>query len=115
MRNAHFVFKHCLHLSSLCSFEFYKMIKIQKVGFLIILSLFLQYYQYHHVSVYMDSESSIYQSYMQYLQGPLTDDKIKWIEQQQDYFDSLHQQIEKIENNINLTSQKSNLLKKIFL
>ena len=111
LRNAHFVFQHCFHLSSLCSFEFYKMIKIQKVGILIILSLFLQYYQYHHVSVYMDSESSIYQSYMQYLQGPLTDEKIKWIEQQQDYFDSLHQQIEKIENNINLTSQKKQSLK----
>lgn len=76
--------------------ELYKVFHIQKVFILCILCIGIQFYQYHDMSLYIDTETKIYQQYMKELEGPLTDEKEQWLIQEKQHYDELNQQLAQI-------------------
>ncbi len=87
-----FYFKRYPSLS-LIKQEFYKVFVIQKVWILCFLCIGIQFYQYHDLSVYLDSDTQIYQAYMKSLEGPLTQEKEEYILQEQKNYEQLHSQL----------------------
>lgn len=76
--------------------ELYKVFHIQKVFVLCILCIGIQFYQYHDMSLYIDTETKIYQQYMKELEGPLTDEKEQWLTQEKQHYDELNEQLAQI-------------------
>lgn len=76
--------------------ELYKVFHLQKVLILCILCMGVQFYQYHDMSLYIDTETKIQQQYLKELEGPLTDEKEQWILQEKKHFDDFNQQLTQI-------------------
>ncbi|MEG0276183.1 MAG: hypothetical protein RR630_04060 [Coprobacillus sp.] len=100
------------HLSlSLWKQELYKVLWIQKVLSIIIACLCLQFYQYSNIHIYQDQENLVYNQYMKSLEGPLNQDKEKFLQQEKQKFIDLNQQLDKIierENNHLITKEEAN-------
>lgn len=76
--------------------ELYKVFHLQKVLMLCILCMGVQFYQYHDMSLYIDTETRIQQQYLKELEGPLTDEKEQWLLQEKGHYDELNQQLMQI-------------------
>lgn len=90
---------------SLIGQELWKTMIMQKVFIICIACICVQYYQYQHISIYLDNDTMIYQKYMDELAGPLTLEKERWILLQQENYDHLHDQLQQITN-----KEKDNLI-----
>lgn len=76
--------------------EFYKILHIQKVLILCLLCIGIQIYQYHDMSLYIDTDTKMKQQYMKELEGPLTESKEQWLLQEKEHYTELNQQLEQI-------------------
>lgn len=76
--------------------ELYKAFHFQKVMMLCILCIGIQFYQYHDMSLYINTETKIKQQYMKELEGPLTHKKEQWLNLQKEHYDELNQQLNHI-------------------
>ena len=76
--------------------EWYKILWTQKVIFIFLFCLGLQYYQYSHIDIYQSPEQYTYYEYMKVLEGPLTDKKVKYIETKKQEFEDLHAQLDQV-------------------
>lgn len=76
--------------------ELYKVFLLQKVLILCILCIGVQFYQYHDMSLYIDTETKIRQQYMKELEGPLTDEKEQWLLLEKQHYQDLNQQLNQI-------------------
>lgn len=73
--------------------ELYKMLSLQKVMVILVVSLGMQYYQYQNMHIYLDSNTKLYQQYMQKLEGPLTTDKEQFLLNEQVHYQELEEQL----------------------
>lgn len=74
--------------------ELYKIMILQKGMIFIVICLCMQVYQYQQLTIYKSQEESIYMTYMDVLEGPLTNDKEVYIKSEKEKYEKLNHQIE---------------------
>lgn len=91
-----FHWKHQKISLSLFHQELYKTFYLQKVLVLCFVCIGMQIYQYQNITIYRDRETIVYMDYMKFLEGKLTPEKEKWIEQESQRYEALHEQEDSI-------------------
>lgn len=76
--------------------ECFKYLWLQKASILILLFIIFQGYQYQTIKVYHNQDERFFSNYMNVLEGPYTEEKAVFIENESKRMQTLHQKIDKI-------------------
>lgn len=92
--------------------EIFKLTILNKIGFVLLAVLLFSIYSsvgYENYP-YSDKSDPFYKEYMQYLEGDITDDKIAYINAEQEYFNNLNLKLEEVALNDQISESSKNVI-----